>query len=147
MSAGRVAAAALAAGVLVAAAFFVRGALSAGAVSPAPAGPPRIAVEPQVFDFGSVLPGKTLGKEVAVRNHGDADLVITKVDTTCNCTVVGSYASRIAPGSGTTLRVELTTPDTPGRTAQAVRIESNDPEQPQVHIDVTATVVAPAKAR
>ena len=91
---------------------------------------------------GSARPGRTLDKDVTVRNHGDADLVIAKVDTTCNCTVVGAYATRIAPGSGTTLRVSLTTPQTPGRTEQAVRIESNDPDQPLAYVDVTATVVA-----
>jgi hypothetical protein len=145
--AGRAAAAVIAAGALAAGAVIVRGALSAGAPGAAADGRPRIVVEPQGFDFGSVLPGKTLQKEVAVRNHGDADLVIAKVDTTCSCTVVGSYARRIPPGSGTALRVELTTPYTPGPAAQAVRIHSNDPEQPQVHVDVTATVVAPAKTR
>ena len=108
---------------------------------------PRIEVEPRAFDFGRVLPGKTLSKEIAVRNHGGADLVISKVATTCNCTVVGSYARVVAPGGGTTLRVSLTTPETPGRTFQGVRIESNDPEQPKVDVDVEATVVAAPAAR
>ena len=148
MSAGRVAAAVVAVGAVAAlGALVARGPRAADPPPAAVPRGPRIAVEPQAFDFGSVRPGKTLQKEVAVRNYGDADLVIAKVDTTCDCTVVGSYASRIPPGSGTALRVELTTPDTPGRAAQAVRIESNDPEQPQVHVDVTATVVAPAKTR
>ena len=145
MTAGaRAAAGLLAAGVLVAAAVLARGALSSGAPPRgAAAGAPRIEVEPRAFDFGSVLPGKTLHKEIAVRNHGGADLVISKVATTCNCTVVGSFAKVVAPGAGTTLRVSLTTPDTPGRTFQGVRIESNDPDQPRVDVDVEATVVAP----
>ena len=113
-----------------------------GPASPAPGGRPRIVAEPAVFDFGEVLPGKVLAKEVVVRNHGDGDLVIAKVDTTCNCTVVGDYAKTLVPGAGTTLRVSLTTPEVAGRTAQAVRITSNDPDQPQLHIDVVATVVA-----
>ena len=107
----------------------------------APAGRPRITAEPDVFDFGEVLPGKVLAKEVVVRNHGDADLVLSKVDTTCNCTIAGNYASTIPPGGGTTLRVSLTTPEVAGPTMQSVRITSNDPEQRELIIDVKATVV------
>ena len=149
MSAGRAAALVRAAVALAAGATIACGPPSNGAPasSPSPAAGtgPRIVVEPQAFDFGSALPGRTLQREVAVRNYGDAELVITRIDKTCDCTVVGSYASRIAPGAGTTLRVELTTPERPGRTQQALRITSNDPAQPQVHVDVSAMVLAPPR--
>jgi len=145
-TAARVAARLVAAGALAATVAVAGcGAPSTGGTAPVASGRPRIEVEPRAFDFGNVLPARTLSTELSVRNLGDGELKITKVDTTCNCTVVGAYDEVLAPGTGTRLRVSLTTPDTPGRTFQGVRIESNDPEQPRVDVDVEATVIAPPK--
>ena len=105
----------------------------------------RLSVSPTAFDFGNVLPDKVLQRDVALRNVGDADLVIKDVLTTCDCTVVGEYAKRLAPGAGTSLRVQLTTPRLEGRTEQRVSIETNDPERPKVEVTVAATVVAAPK--
>jgi hypothetical protein len=105
----------------------------------------RLAAAPASFDFGSVLPGRTLQRDIVLRNVGDADLVVKDVYTTCECTVVGSYAKRLAPGASTSLRVELTTPGAAGRTVQTVTIESNDPERPKTEVQVSATVVAAGK--
>ncbi len=105
----------------------------------------RLAVEPAAFDFGNVRPEKRLLKELILRNVGDAELVIKKVSTTCNCTVAGSYLERLPPGASTTLRIAFTTPPVAGRTQQTVTIETNDPERPKVEVKVSATVVAPRK--
>jgi hypothetical protein len=105
----------------------------------------RLSAEPSSFDFGTVLPGKVLHRDIVLRNVGGAELTITDVKTTCDCTVVGGYATTLAPGASTSLRVRLTTPAAAGRTDQAIAILSNDPERPRVEIQVTATVVpAPA---
>lgn len=106
---------------------------------------PRLSASPTAFDFGNVLPQKVLHRDVALRNVGDAELVIASVFTTCDCTVVGDYATRLAPGGATSLRIQLTTPAREGRTEQRVAIETNDPERPRVEVTVAATVVAPPK--
>ena len=105
----------------------------------------RLAVEPGSFDFGNVRPEKRLLKELVLRNVGDAELEITKVSTTCRCTVAGAYLKRVAPGASTTLRIAFTSPPAAGPTEQTVTIESNDPERPRVHVKVSATVIAPQK--
>ena len=107
---------------------------------------PRLSAAPASFDFGNVLPEKTLQRDIAVRNVGDAELVIKDVFTTCDCTVVGGYTRKLAPGAGTSMRIQLTTPAKEGRTEQRVAIESNDPERPQVEVTLAATVVAAPKA-
>jgi hypothetical protein len=109
------------------------------------AGGARLSAEPSSFDFGSVLAGKTLQRDIVLRNVGGAELLIHDVSTTCDCTVVGSYANRLAPGTSTSLRIQLTTPPVAGRTEQRVAIETNDPDRPRVEIEVAATVVAPAR--
>ena len=105
----------------------------------------RLAVEPAGFDFGRVRAEKLLQKDLAMRNFGDAELVIAKVSTTCGCTLAGGYRKRIAPGASTTLRISFTTPVAAGPTAQTVTIETNDPEHPKVDVKVKATVVAARK--
>ena len=104
-------------------------------------------MEPASFDFGNVRPEKTLQKELVLRNVGDAELVIKKVSTTCNCTVAGAYLERLrAGGEHDACASQFTTPAAPGRTEQTVTIETNDPEHPKVEVKVKATVVAPANA-
>src|SRR5207249_10145134 len=54
--------------------------------------PPRSTLFPYTtlfrsFDFGKALQQKTLQKEFAIRNLGDADLVLDSVTTSCGCTV------------------------------------------------------------
>jgi uncharacterized protein DUF1573 len=105
----------------------------------------RLAVEPPSFDFGNVRPEKTLRKDLVLRNFGTAELKITKVSTTCGCTVAGAYRKSVAPGASTTLRISFTTPTAAGRTEQTVTIETNDPERPKVEVKVSATVVDPRK--
>jgi uncharacterized protein DUF1573 len=139
---GRVVGGLLAAVAVAVAVLAARGAFSPARIDPGPPGRPQIEVEPRAVDFGDVLPGKTLSQELSVRNHGDGELRITDVAKTCDCTIVGSYDTVLAPGAGTRIRVSLNTPSAPGRTAQAVRIESNDPDQPRIEVPVTATVIA-----
>lgn len=107
----------------------------------------RVSVEPAAFDFGNVRGGRTLQKELTVRNVGDGDLEIRKVSTTCGCTVVGAYQKRVTPGDSTTLRIAFTTPAAAGRTEQTVAIETNDRERPRIEVKVSATVVATRKPR
>ena len=106
---------------------------------------PRLSVEPADFDFGSARAEKLLQKDLALRNFGDAELEIRKVSTTCGCTLARGFATRVAPGAGTTLRISFTTPATPGPTVQTITLETNDPERPKVDVKVRATVVAPRK--
>ncbi len=104
---------------------------------------PRIAVEPATFDFGQALQNKTLTKEFAVRNLGDADLVIEEVKTSCGCTAALLSSKTVKPGGQTPLRVALETRAAQGRIEKRVVIRSNDSTQAAFVLTVSATVVAP----
>ena len=107
---------------------------------------PRVRVEPEGFDFGRALPGKTLRKEFRVRNFGDAPLVIEGVSTSCGCTAAIASETNIEPGGSTVLRVTLETRRYSGRVEREVLLRSNDPKAPRVAVRVSATVEA-AKPR
>jgi Protein of unknown function (DUF1573) len=114
----------------------------AAATGPAP----RIAVEPESFDFGKAQQEKTLEKEFRVRNLGAADLVIADVVTTCGCTVAEGYSKVVKPGGSTPLRVKLQTRNTLGKLARSVLVKSNDPSGRPLEIKVEAQVERPQPA-
>jgi hypothetical protein len=111
--------------------------------SPSPGGP-RIAIEPTTFDFGQALPGKTLHKEFLIRNHGNEDLLIEGVSTTCGCTAALADRQKIRPGTSTALRVSLETRKYSGAVQRLVLVRSNDPTRGLYEIKLQVTVTAAA---
>jgi hypothetical protein len=119
---------------------------AAGAEEKAADGP-RIRVEPESFDFGRALPGKTLRKEFTIRNFGGAELVIESISTSCGCTAALAADRRVKPGGSTPLRVTLETRAFSGRVEKQVLVRSNDPEAPVLELRVSATVEKGAPTR
>jgi hypothetical protein len=119
-----------------------------GAQSPAPAAPRALtlAATPEGFDFGRVLPGRTLQKEFRLRNLGARPLHIVEVSTDCGCMVTGEYAREIPPGGSTALTVTLTTPSRPGRLERMVVVRTAAPDAAALALRMAATVVAATPA-
>jgi hypothetical protein len=103
---------------------------------------PRIRVEPTTFDFGRVLPRRTLRKEFRVRNLGDERLVVGRISKSCRCTGAIVEEETVDPGDSTPLRVWLETRNASGPMKEQVLVNSNDPETPILRILLRATVVA-----
>lgn len=112
----------------------------------APAGAPRIVVEPAFFDFGTLRPGRAVQKEFVVRNHGRAELVIESLTTSCGCTAALTETKTLKAGASTPLRVTLTAPEEQGRLQKSVLIKSNDPERPNLEVKIEALVAGRRRA-
>ena len=112
---------------------------------PAAAPAPRLAVEPAAFDFGRVLPERTLSRQFSLRNFGSADLTIERVSTTCGCTAALLDDKVVKPGGRATLRVTLETRKYNGKVRRSVLIKSNDPQHPTTEIKLEATVAEDEK--
>jgi len=114
--------------------------------SPASTAPaPRIAVEPASFDFGRVVPQRTLQRQFSVRNFGSADLDVERVSTTCGCTAALLDDKVVKPGGSAALRVSFETRNYSGKVTRSVLIRSNDPAHPTVELKLQATVIPEPK--
>lgn len=111
------------------------------AAPPARSGPrlPALAAEPPGFDFGRLLPGRTVRKEFRLRNLGPSALAIESVTTDCGCVVTGGYARHLPPGGATALTVMLEAPGRPGLVERAVVVRSGGET---LALKLRATVVA-----
>jgi uncharacterized protein DUF1573 len=120
------------------------GLLLQAAASPEAVPPPgpRIVVEPTRLDLGRVLTQRTLTRTVYVRNAGQADLVIERIASSCDCTVAKGYEALVKPGKATSLTVTLETRESVGRVSRTLGIHSNDPTRRLVEVSLEATVVA-----
>jgi hypothetical protein len=130
---------------LVALLFSVPAPRASGGEKSTPA--PVIRCEPEEFDFGKALPGRTLRKEFTLRNAGDAELLIDGVSTSCGCTAAIAGARQLAPGRTTPLTVTLETRNSRGRLEKRVVVRSNDPATPLLEVKVVATVEPPPARR
>jgi hypothetical protein len=115
------------------------------ATRPAEKNGPRIAVEPESFNFGATLPHKTLTKEFLVRNVGNADLFLEEVTTTCGCTAALPQERQIKPGGHTQLRVSVETRAAVGSVDRYVRVRSNDKTRALLEIKLSFVVGSAGK--
>ena len=125
----------------------IAGLLIAGAVlyaySAALGNAPRIEVSPIEYDFGTI-PYESAEHTFNVKNIGGEALEIFRVSTSCGCTKGEVKSKRIAPGESTALVVtfdpNLMAEQISGKILRKIYLKSNDPENPEVEITITANV-------
>lgn len=102
--------------------------------------------------FSSVNLGRvTLGKKVehilAIRNGGDANLLVYQLLTTCDYISATLSAGEIPPGKIALLTVTIDATNDPEPAGTTIRrgiiIVSNDPAQPELTIWIQASIEAP----
>lgn len=59
---------------------------------------PKVWMETNTYNFGNVPLGTPVSITFELKNTGNAPLVITKAEPTCNCTLVDYTKTEIAPG-------------------------------------------------
>ena len=108
---------------------------------------PRIRLETAALELGEIPNGQIATREVAVRNDGDAPLVVAVVTTSCGCTTAVLEPMTIAPGASGVLRVSFDSgahgPDLRGPLLREVTLSSNDPVAPEAKLTLAATILAP----
>lgn len=92
---------------------------------------PAILVDQDTFEFGTVFEGDEVRNVFAVKNTGDADLVISRVKTSCGCTVAKYTEEAIPPGGEGVVDLVFKTKAKKGNQKKTAYIYSNDPRTPQ----------------
>ncbi|MFQ6106211.1 MAG: DUF1573 domain-containing protein [Thermoplasmata archaeon] len=123
-------------------------------------GSPEISVSPLSFNFGDISQ-REVSTTVQIWNTGDSNLVITGISTSCGCTsavltVRGrssptfgmhnnpqGWSETLLPGESGILKItyDATLHPDNGPVHRIVYINSNDPRQPEVEIDLRANVI------
>lgn len=106
---------------------------------------PKIALSAYSFDAGDIDPAKGKWEKVFyIKNKGNAPLVIEGISTSCGCTTAEAAESELLPGESTQLKVVYdpnTHPGITGRIERVVYVSSNDPENSEAELKITANVV------
>jgi hypothetical protein len=111
---------------------------------PAPASSglaPKLVVEHDEFDFGSLEVGGTGRHTFVFKNQGRGPLVLTKGETSCVCTLASIENSEVPPGGSTKIEVQWH-PPTHGPFRQSAQVLTNDPQRPRVELSIYGNVVA-----
>ena len=107
---------------------------------------PSIAIEATSLDLGDVLNGDIVSRDLTLRNDGEADLVIDTIITSCTCTQASVNPMTIAANQNGVLHIEFDSgfhgPDLTGPLIRQVFINSNDPQQPELKVELFVNVEA-----
>ena len=81
-----------------------------------------------VYNFGTLLEGEQVSHEFGYTNVGDADIVISKIETSCGCTVPEYDKDPVKPGERGSVRVRFDSNGKGGTQYKTIRIFSNSKE-------------------
>ncbi len=81
-----------------------------------------------VFNFGNILEGEQVSTEFVYTNVGDADIIISKIETSCGCTVPEYDKDPVKPGERGSVRVRFDSNGKAGTQYKTIRIFSNSEE-------------------
>ncbi|GAB4160452.1 MAG: hypothetical protein Fur0021_32470 [Candidatus Promineifilaceae bacterium] len=108
---------------------------------------PQISVTEPRLNLGDVVNGEVITRQINVQNKGQADLVIEAVTTSCGCTQARLEPMTIAAGSSGALSIQFDSgahgPALTGEIVRQVFILSNDPQQPEMVVELMANILPP----
>jgi hypothetical protein len=110
---------------------------------------PRVKFAAEEHDFGVMEYGDTSRHSFTLQNKGDYPLVIAKADSSCTCTLANIAEDAIPPGQTAHVELEWTAralPTTGDRFRHWAKLQTNDPERPQITLTVHGRLTAPVVA-
>jgi hypothetical protein len=107
---------------------------STTALAAAGQGPqPAAVINEPIHKFGAIEVGGRKNHTFTIENKGDAELKLTKGESTCKCTEFRIEESHIPPGSSGTVMLEWKGEGEIGPFRQTATIHTNDPKRPQLN--------------
>ena len=102
---------------------------------------PKISFDERVYDFGLVSREDLPHHRFIFSNTGQADLVISEVDSSCGCTAALLSAETIPPGGRGEIDVSFNPQGRRGKQKQTVSVYSNAENEPIAQLTVKGTVM------
>lgn len=109
------------------------------AASSANLAPPDIRLDKTSHDFGKVETGNTVKHRFRVHNAGQQNLIITKLESACDCVRFGLSNGVVGPGQTAYLELSFAS-DKITNLEDTFKIFSNDPDNPTKEISLKAEV-------
>jgi hypothetical protein len=107
---------------------------------------PRVAVDEEEYNFGSMERETEKSHVFTVRNDGRATLLLNKGTSTCRCTKFELASTKIEPGESTAVTIQWKARDVaPGKFRQSANIDTNDPAKPQLTFTIVGEVTSSYK--
>ena len=98
--------------------------------------------ESRQFDFGFAGQNRDVIYQFAFSNAGTEPLVIKAVKSSCACLVSLTTSSKIDPGGRGAIKVVCKTGKGIGQIAEIIRVQSNDPDEPEIQLKIRGVVKA-----
>ena len=102
---------------------------------------PILSFSKRTIGFGTVKEGSVLEKDIVFKNNGKSDLIIEKVNASCDCTAALLSEEVIQPGKTGNLHVEMDTSNMEGVKSRTIAVLSNDPINPRMVITLIVNVL------
>jgi hypothetical protein len=107
---------------------------------------PRVSLDEDTYDFGTMEQKGTDKHDFIFKNLGDAPLKLTKGATTCSCTLANVDNDEVPPGGTTKITLKWHGKLFHGPYNQSATILTNDLRRPEVTLRITGRIVALLKA-
>ncbi|MGE5680761.1 MAG: DUF1573 domain-containing protein [Bacillota bacterium] len=102
---------------------------------------PKLSFTERTHDFGKLHEGKIAQYDFNFVNSGSSPLKIGFIVTTGSAVAANISSRKIEPGVKGTLKVVLDTSNRQGRLAVNIKVNSNDPAEPNQTLIVTADII------
>ena len=103
---------------------------------------PKISVQPEEYNFGSIVQGDTVSHSFEIYNKGNAELRIVNVRASCGCTAATPAKTNLQPGDSTDLNVIFNSHGKMGMQNKIVYIKTNDPSNTVYSVRFNGNVVS-----
>ena len=100
---------------------------------------PKIACDKTEHDFGQVPNTTRINHTFVLRNDGDQELRVDRVQPSCGCTVAEISQRVLAPGQTAQIPTVLDLNGKRGPMTKSITVYSNDPAAPQFRLNLTGT--------
>ena len=105
---------------------------------------PKVELDKEVHDFGTIKEGDVVETEFIVKNVGETDLVISDAKGSCGCTVPEPPKDPIKPGDSAPIKVSFDSKNKPGEQEKTVTLTTNT-EKGRETFKIKANVTPAAK--